>query len=276
MAKATKHIVRAIIPDSHGNHADKQAVSAMLADMRKFQIDQVVWLGDHLDCGGLFSSHQRAYTNEMAETFADDVDACNELLDRVQTACPDAQHHYLFGNHENHCERWASRTFLNKTDADRYLEKQGPAALLKLKQRGFKWYLTSETYGGLPTPGVLRLGRVHFSHGWSFGKNATADHLASAGVSIVHGHTHTAQSILSRSMASGAIGAHCPGTLARLQPLYRHGTPTRWTHGWALQIVNLSTQSFLHLHIPIVRGKSMLSDIPGVLSSSRWPRKARR
>ncbi len=258
MAAKLPHLVRLIIPDSHGAHVDKPAVAAMLADLRGMQVDEVVWLGDHLDCGGIFSTHQRTYTNEIPESFADDCDAANALIDAVQKTCPSARNHYIFGNHETHCERWASRTFTTKVDADRYLERQGPAAVLGLKERGIKWYKSSETYCGLPTPGVLRLGRVHFSHGWSFGKNATADHLASSGVSIVHGHTHTAQSILSRSMASGAIGAHCPGTLARLQPLYRHNAPTRWTHGYALQLVNQTTQTFLHLHVPIVRGKSML------------------
>jgi calcineurin-like phosphoesterase family protein len=251
VAKAAKHAVRLIIPDSHGAHADWSAVGAMLGDLKNIQVDEVVWLGDHLDCGGVFSTHQRTYT-----------------LDMVAKACPGARQHYIAGNHETHLERWASRTFQHKVDADRYLERQGPEAVLRLKQRGIKYYKCHELYGNMATPGVLRLGRVHFTHGWAFGRHATAAHLASSGVSIVHGHTHRAQAVYARTMASSAVGAHCPGTLAKLQPLYRHNSPTDWTHGFALQLVNQSTQSYLHLHIPIVKGVSMLSEVPGAMFAS--------
>lgn len=268
-SRAAKHLVRVVVPDSHGAHIDVAARDAMLRDLRTMHVDEVVWLGDHLDCGGVFSTHQRAYTNEIAETFDDDVRSANKLLDLVEKACPDAENHFIYGNHEDHVERWASRTFFSKVDADNFLERQGPAACLGLKERGFRVYRTQETYGGLPTPGVFRLGRCHFTHGWCFGRNATADHLTAAGVSIVHGHTHTAQSSMTRTMASGGAGAWCPGTLARLQPLYRHNAPTRWTHGYLLQLVNRNTQRFMSIPVPIIRGESMLASVEGVFSRKR-------
>lgn len=261
MTKAKlRNKTRLIVPDSHGAHVDSDAAAAMLRDVRGMRVDEVVWLGDHLDCGGLFSTHQRSYTREMAESFEDDCAGANWLLDEVQKAAPSAQQHYIEGNHEAHVERWASRTFHNKQDADRYLERQGPAAVLELKRRGIRYYKQSELHGSCSVPGMIRLGKVFFSHGWAFSKHATYAHLSGAGESIVHGHTHRAQSILSRTATSDAIGGHCPGTLAKLQPLYRHNSPSEWTHGYALQLVS-HTGRFLHIHVPIVRGSSMLASV---------------
>lgn len=268
MAAKTSNGVRLIIPDSHGAHVDRAAAQAMIADAKRMNVTEVVWLGDHLDCGGIFSAHQRSYTNEIAESWADDCDAANWLLDAVQKATPGARHHYIEGNHEFHVERWASRTFTHKTDADRYLERQGPAAVLRLKERGIQFYRQGELHGNCSVPGMIRLGKVFFTHGWAFSRHATYAHLSAAGESIVHGHTHRAQSILTRTATSDAIGGHCPGTLAKLQPLYRHNSPSEWTHGYAVELFS-STGRFLHIHVPIVRGQSMLESVRALTGKRR-------
>lgn len=266
--KAAKHLTRVVIPDVHGAHRDVAACDAVVRDLKTMQVDEIVWLGDVIDCGGLFSSHQRSYTSELAESFADDVDGANTFLDQVMKAAPNARNHFIFGNHEDHLERWASRTFFNRKDADNFLEAQGAIAVLGLKKRGFKVYRTQEFYNGLNVPGTFKLsGGIHYTHGWCWGKNATHDHLSAAGVAVRHGHTHRAQQIVSRNMSSGGISGGCPGTLSVLQPLYRHNSPSGWTHGYAIDLVNESTGRYFPMQVPIVRGESMLNVVQSVLGT---------
>lgn len=248
---------RVTVPDSHGAHIDIPARDAFLRDLRILQPREIVWLGDHLDCGGTFNTNQRNYTHEMTESYEDDVEACNRLFDATQKAAPDAVNYYIEGNHEAHIERWASRVFQSHKDAVGYVERCGPQAVLKLKERGFKYYLRSQMYMGLSVPGIIRLGKCHFVHGISFAKNAAAVHLARVGESVVFGHVHRVQSVVERTVSSEGFGAWCPGTLAKLQPLYMHTGPTSWSHGYGLQFVSGSGR-FMHINVPIHKGESLL------------------
>lgn len=252
--------VRLVVPDSHGNHIDKRARDACVADAKLLAPKHIVLLGDHLDCAGTFSTHQRSYTNEMAESYEEDVDGANDFLDLLQKACPGATDmDYLEGNHEAHVERWASRTFFSKADAENLLEKFGPTAVLDLKRRGIRYYKRSEHYG-VAIPGCIKRGKCHFVHGISHSKHAAATHLARFGASVVFGHIHRSQSVVERSVTSNGYGAWCPGTLAKLQPLYKHTEPSSWSHGYAVQFVNASG-NFLHVNVPILNGVSMLREV---------------
>lgn len=259
--KAAKHIVRVVVPDSHGEHIDIQARDAILEDTELLVPDEIVWLGDHLDCGGTFSSHQRNYTNEKTESYMADVAACNLFIDGMQQRAPNAENHYIYGNHEQHVERWAARNFESHKDAEWIVDLIGPAAALKLKDRGFKYYVQSEKYCNLSIPGAIKLGKCHFVHGISHAKHAASVHLERFSANVVFGHVHRQQSVGERTVTCSGFGAWCPGTLAKLQPLYRHTAPTSWQHGYGLQFINLSTGTFVHFNVPIVDGVSLMRNV---------------
>lgn len=256
--KSPRHIIRLVVPDSHGEHVDQPALRALIQDAKALSPDEVVLLGDHLDCGGTFSQHQRNYTKEMTESYEDDCSAANSMLDALQKAAPGARFHYLEGNHEAHVERWASRVCVDKKTADMVVDKFGPATVLKLKAREIKYYRTSEHYHGLSVPGTIKLGKCYFTHGISHSRHAAAQHLGRFGANVVFGHVHRAQSVVERTVTSDGFGAWCPGTLAKLQPLYRHTAPTSWSHGYAVQFVNVRSGRFLHMNVPILNGSSLL------------------
>ncbi len=262
--KKQKDIVRVAIPDSHGAHIDQGAASALISDLKRINPDEIVMLGDHLDCGGVFTTHSRAYTNEMTESYDEDCQATNDFLDAVQRAAPRAKIWYLEGNHESRVARWATCTFPSKRDADAYLERLGPAAALDLKRRAIRYVTRDEFMPGCSIPGTIKLSvngtAIYFTHGISAAKHATAVHLARFGANVVHGHTHRAQSTHGRTVEKGVIGAWSPGTLAQLQPLYAHTNPTDWSHGYALQVVSPSGR-FVHFQVPLVRGESMLGAV---------------
>jgi hypothetical protein len=88
--------------------------------------------------------------------------------------------------------------------------------------------------------------------------------LSDFGSNVVFGHVHTADSAFDRKVSDGEIGAHCPGSLCRQQPLWMHTNPTNWTHGYGIQIVG-EDGGFLHINIPIIEGRSYLSPLIGNL-----------
>ena len=251
---------RVIIPDSHGNHIDPDAAKAFLADLKVIDPDEVIFLGDHLDAGGTFNSHQRTYTNEFTESYEDDVNAANDFIDAVQRNAPRAAGatHYIEGNHEQHVERWAARNFHSHRDAEMFLERMGPAAALKLKERGIAYYRRSIFYQGLAIPGCIQLGKCFFVHGISHAKHADSVHLQRFGASVVFGHIHRSMGRVERTVTSGGHGAWCPGTLAKLQPLYKHTAPSDWSHGYAVQEV-LASGHFHHTNVPIFGDRTIAS-----------------
>jgi len=265
--KAAKHFARVIIPDSHGAHIDPVARAVFLADLQRIQPREIVMLGDHLDCAGTFSSHQASYTNELRESYDSDVFAANAFLDDIQAAAPNAIIHYIEGNHEQHVERWVARTFKSHADAQMVLGMIGPEGVLRLRERGITYYKRSEHYMNLTIPGTIRLGRVFFTHGISHSKSADRVHLDRFGASVVFGHVHRDIWVRSRTVTSTGHISCCPGTLAKLQPLYRHTQPTEWSHGYGLETVNDSTGNFAHLNIAILDGSSTLSELTGVIAA---------
>lgn len=253
------------VPDSHGEHIDIPTRDALCADIERLSPDVIVLGGDHLDCAGTFSTHQRSYTNEMAESYTDDCKAANRFLDMIQRRAPKAQIHYLEGNHEQHVERWASRTFLSHKDAVKALDFLGPENVLHLKDRGIRYYRRSTMYQGLSIPGTIKIGKCYFVHGISHSANCAQVHLARFNANVVFHHVHTPQSYVTRTVTSEGFGAWCSGTIAKLQPLYKHTEPTRWAHGYGVQF-HAKSGNFLHLNIPIHKGKSLLLDVSSRLA----------
>jgi predicted phosphodiesterase len=263
-------ITRIAIPDSHGSHACPDAMRAFLGDLKRLRPDEIVMLGDHLDAAGVFTSHGRSYTNEMAESYEEDCAATNAFLDEIQRLAPRAKIWYLEGNHEARVARWAASTFPSQRDAEAYLERMGPAAALELKRRGIRYVRRDEFMPGCSIPGTIRLARggtaIYYTHGISAAKQATAVHLARFGANVVHGHTHRAQSCHGRTVEKGVIGAWCPGTLSKLQALYCHTNPTDWSNGYLLGVVS-SSGKFVHLNVPLVKGESMLDQVGKVVTA---------
>ena len=109
--------MRVIIPDSHGSEIDVPARDAFLADLKQVNPREIVMLGDHVDVGGIFSTHQRSYVEEIRYSYEDDLAAAADFLDEIQKRAPKAEIFALEGNHEAHAERWVARTFYHAKDA---------------------------------------------------------------------------------------------------------------------------------------------------------------
>lgn len=266
--KASGTFLRLIVPDSHGSMIDKPAAAAMLSDLDSLTPAEVVWLGDHMDCGGWLAEHHTlGYVNDHHYSVAEDEDAANQFLDAVQKRTTGATHHYLEGNHEWRAEQTIAKApKMNAKDAARFMDRNGPAAVLNLKARGISYYRRSERHMGLNTHGVIKLGKCMFTHGLRTSSNAPASYADRYGGNIVFGHTHRVQAGIFRNVHVGEFGAWNPGCLCQLQPLWRHTDPTNWSHGYGLQVVEKGGE-FLYIHVPIVNGVSFLRLLAAKLSA---------
>lgn len=254
--------VRLIIPDTHGAKADPIAIAACLADAKAIAPHEVILLGDHVDCGGFLAQHHTmGYVAESDYSYEEDIAHANAFLDGLQQAAPAASVEYLEGNHERRVETWCvTETLRHRRDSEMLRRAFAPEYLLDLEARDIRYYRLSEFYDGLPVPGVIKRGKVFFFHGFSTAKNAAAATQAKVAGNCVFAHTHRAQSDISKPMGAGVVGSWNPGCLCVPQPLWQHGRPTDWTHGYAVEFVS-RTGNFLHLNVPIIDGQSLFTSL---------------
>jgi hypothetical protein len=259
-------LVRVIANDVHGSMMDRPAVDAFLADLRRWNPDEIVLNGDIVECGGFLAAHHTlGYVAQTSYSYQDDIAAANWFLDEVQKAAPKAEIHYLEGNHEDRVERWVvDQTMRHQRDSEFLRELIAPNALLKLEQRGINFYRRSVEYvPGLP-PGWIKLGKIFFVHELSGSKNAARDSVTRTAGNVVYAHTHREDSASVVLPGVGLVKAWNPGCLCQRQPLWRHSDPTGWSHGYAVQIVAKSGE-FLHLNIPIWEGQSLAGNMHGMI-----------
>lgn len=262
-AKAPKSLTRVIIPDSHGSHIDPDAQRAFLQDLKALDPDEIVGLGDHVDCGGFLAAHHTlGYVAQLDEVgYEADLNAWGTFLDAIQKAAPRAHIHILEGNHELRIQRWAVDQALgNGKNADFLNRAVGPEYRLDYKGRGIRYAHYGEFHDGLPARGIIRIGKCFFTHGFSLGTRAAENHARKVGGPVVYGHTHTAAGFYGSTVKEGAIAAWNFGTLSKRAPRYMHNNPDNWSLGYGTQFVAPSGL-FTTFGIPIIDGTSLLPDI---------------
>ena len=252
---------RVIIPDSHGSGIDKKAASAFLNDLKTIDPSEIIMLGDHIDCGGFLAQHHTVgYIAQSEYDFESDVIAANQFIDAIQERSS-APIDYIEGNHERRIENWITTQVVKNTKDANYLKSLfSVAVVLHLESRGVRLIEQGKFYDGVELPSTIKKGHCYFTHGSSTARHAASVHVAKFGGNVVYGHTHRADSYQIKTVKSGAIGAWSPGCLCKLQPLWQHTNPTDWSHGYGLQMV-LSNGDFLHINVPIVKGKSLLNPL---------------
>ena len=183
---------RVIIPDSHGSSIDSKAISAFFHDLEVINPSEVVMLGDHLECGGFLAQHHTlGYIAQSKYTFADDVVACNQFLDKIQEIVGKCDIHYIEGNHERRIENWITTQTLKNPDDAEYLHSMFSVNIvLHLQKRGIRLIEQGKFYDKLKLPSTIKLGNCYFTHGISTAKHAASVHVQKFGGNIVYGHTH--------------------------------------------------------------------------------------
>ena len=261
-----KHFNRVLVPDSHGAHIDPAAAAAFLADLEYLQPSEVVWMGDHLDCGGFLAMHHTlGFVAETDIEWPDDVDAANQFLDQVQQRTKKALHHFLTGNHEHRIEKWCVTQGLRKRKtAQWFLDRIGVNAVLNLELRGIAYHARGEIEKRHKRlRGAIKLGNCYFVHDVSTAADPCAVALNRYAANVAFGDTHRLISRVGRK-AEKDIFAATIGHLATPHPYWNETNVTDWSHGYGLQIV-AGPHEVLHINVPIVNGRSLLGPLIGAV-----------
>jgi hypothetical protein len=257
------HFHRITIPDSHGAHIDAAARAAFLSDLEYLKPREVVWLGDHIDCGGFLSEHHTiGFVAEMAYGYVDDIAAANSFIDDVQKRSPDATHVMVCGNHEHRIERWCcTHARGNASTAAMLLDKLGVPSNLHLARRGIRFIGRGDIEPESRVRGAIKLGCCYFVHDVSTARNAAQVAINKWGANVCFGDTHRIDMAVSRK-AERDIIASTNGCLSTLRPYWQETNITDWSHGYGVQIVTPDGE-FLHIIVPIIQGKSLLGPLLG-------------
>lgn len=262
--KGPGDFVRVIIPDVHGMVMDRDAVDAFFRDLKTLDPDEVVIMGDLLECGGFLAAHHTlGYVSQTEYSYQQDVTAAIWFLDELAKAAPRARVHYLEGNHEDRVERWVvDQTMRHTRDAEFLRGLLSPEFLLNLAARGIAYYRRGERYHGLEEPGMIKLGKILFVHELNGGKHAAASSVAQVAANVNFAHTHREDTSSLVLTGVGLVKAWNAGCLCQRQPLWRHSNPTNWSHGYGIEFVSKS-EEFLHVNVPIWKGRSLMGNFLG-------------
>jgi len=254
--------------DIHGMLQDAQAVNAFIEDMRSLQPDRIVLGGDIVSCDGFLAKHQVVgYVAQTEYTYREDIAAGNDILDRLQAACPNTEFVFLEGNHENRVERWAvDQTQSNMREAEFLMQAFSPRTLLRLDERGFMYVSRSEyLLDGFPA-GWVKFGKMYYTHELGSGKNAARDALLKTGGNVSFFHSHRMDAAWVRLPAVGELVATNPGCLCQKQPLYGHSNPSGWTNGYNIEFTSRN-EEFQLVRVSIIGGRSLASRVMEMFGS---------
>lgn len=254
---------RVAFGDTHGASLDPKAWKAFIGDMQRLQPTQLIHLGDIVDCGGWLAQHQTmGYLAEVETSYADDINAANQMLDQLQTVCPKAELHAIEGNHDMRVEKWCiSQTLRHNLDAKYLTNLLSPQALTHLKKRGIKYYKRNECHSGLKNnSGSFVIGNCAFTHPQRASKHHASRMATDWGMNVVYGHTHRRDYFPASDARGRSWSAWSPGCLCVTRKYWHHTENFQHNQGYHLQIVQ-PNQQFLGINIPIIDGVSYLSDL---------------
>jgi len=257
----TGDIVEVIFSDVHGNKHDPAAMAAFLGDLRTLRPDRLIIGGDFIDCGGFLAEHHTlGYVAETEDSYEEDVAVSNSLLDQILAAASPSEVHYVEGNHEWRVERWAlTQRLAHHKDVDLLRRTFCPEHVLRLKDRGIRYYRQGQTHGDCNTPGWVKIDKAFFVHKISNARDAAGQAMAKAAGNIVFFDTHRAAFKPMHLPGVGLISAWNPGCLCKRQPLYANTRPTEWTHGYLVRFISRKTGNFQMTNITINEGTSYAS-----------------
>jgi len=209
-----------IISDTHFDATKEEHNSYKLVKKfaKAWKPDFVVNLGDWIDLPYLSSFDEGKIKTLSGKAFRGDFDLAKSDLDYWQKV---TKNYYLLqGNHDERVDRVIDR----RPELDGFIDYE---SVFDFKERGIKYISV------LDQP--LKLGKLHFLHGWYTNKYHCNKHLEVLAGNCVYGHVHKNQSNAKRLPAMGIeIQAWSLGCLNDVQPEWLKGRPSSWQHSFGI------------------------------------------
>lgn len=203
-----------------------------------FKPDFVVHLGDALDLAYFSIFDANNIKVQAKGSWEADVNLFNQELDSWQKICP--IFYLVQGNHDERAERQA-------LEYPKFAESLDYPTRLHLKDRKIPFHRLVDK--------PLKLGKLHFIHGWYYNKYHSRTTIDAFSGNIVYGHVHAFQTTSKLLTAqSEEIQAWSIAGLCDKQPDYVKGRPTGWQHGFA--VVYISDRGNFNLYPVNIVSKS--------------------
>jgi predicted phosphodiesterase len=193
---------------------DKRALGTAIKIAKWYSPDEVIILGDFLDCGAVSHWNRTKIKDREGLRLAKDFTVGNEVLDSIQKFCPKIT--YLEGNHEF----WVRDLITEQPELEGLIDVE---VGLRLKERGIKF---------LPYNTRYQLGKLSFTHGLYTCQAHAKKHVQEFGCSIVYGHLHDVQLHIRCSpidVDDKHLGLSL-GCLAKKNPQFMRNRPSNWVH----------------------------------------------
>lgn len=221
-------------PDTHMKHRDLDAVGAFLNFLDWYRPHVHIIGGDLLDAEGV--SHWPS--NDLKpRSFVPEVVEARQFLDALKRRLnANSDILYIEGNHED----WIRQAMVAKMPEFFFgLDELGLLpdlkSLLDLDQRQIPL---------IPVNEILKIGKLHFTHGLFTGPSAPKKHLNLIKGNIYYFHTHDVLTHHEPSM-HGMIESASLGCLCRLDAPFLKGRPNNWVHAFGVfEIQRDGTYSF--------------------------------
>lgn len=224
-------------PDTHAPYHNVRAVELVLKVIADLDLHELIIMGDFADCYAVSAHGKHA---RMQHQLLDEIDKCNELLDRVDLSTK-AKKVYLMGNHEHRLERFIF---------DKCPELFGVTEienLLKLEKRGYR------TLGYTPRQNYAVLGSKLRVRHEPLGSSAKAS-ASRALASLAFGHTHRIEESYVVGLDGKAHVNFSVGWLGdeRKTEVFGYCKHNQWQLGFGLVWVDPKTGFFHHQIVPIL------------------------
>jgi len=248
-----------VIPDTHGDLVDRNALECVLQAIEIIKPDGIIHLGDIGEWVSVNHHRRKRFRQpdpfEVARDIRHDVRYVRKyVLDPIDEACDKANvriKYMLTGNHDKWLDYfvesnpdYADTTFDNATG---YRFDQ----VIDWKNRNWKLKECGE---------LLKIGKLNFYHGHLYGGiHHARNHLLRMGVNIVYGHWHDFQAV-HVTHAYGPIGAYSLGCFKSHKSIdndWLGNRPVNWAHMFG--VVDFYKGGIFCLHaVPIYNGQCTL------------------
>jgi len=227
-------------PDTHVPEHDVTAVNAFMKFAEWYKPHGYVNLGDFMEMDSVSHWEPKDF---RPRRLVPEIEVAKKLLKDLDKALgPQCVYkRFLIGNHEDWLDQLLIAKVPNILDG---LDKLGVdltiQSLLGLKDLGYRV---------VPLNEILRLGELHFIHGYYTNKHHASKHLEIFGVNLMYGHLHDVQSFSGVSV-KGVHEAISIGCLRLLNAPFMKGRPNNWSH--AFGIIEYRIDGSYTRYVPII------------------------
>jgi len=209
--------------DVHAPDHFKAGWETLMKYLKQNKPDELIIGGDFVELESA-SGHKGAKNVDIDQ----EVESGKALLVELRKTLPDAEMHFLEGNHETRLVRMVRERLPKLESAFKRIDE-----LLELEQLKIQFYPRHPQDNRSQ---VLFRGDFAFVHGYWTNKHHAYKHLDQYGYSIAYGHKHNPQ-MYCQSSVDGTRFAYSFPCLRDRNPSWMEGKPSPWVNGFGITYI---------------------------------------